>query len=138
VSGRWSLVVGLLEKTIITAPSNKMHTYVKKSPVLWEFDFIKMNIVSWCCNKAMIAFENRRVPRTHDLLACYLEVEKTFPLNDEELDILTRASGYFSEERYPNPNYTLPSRVEIETVLSFSFDFFDRVLQTLAIEKHEL
>ncbi len=88
--------------------------------------------------KAVIAFENRRVPRTHDLLTCYLEVEKIFPLNDEELDILTRASGYFSEERYPNPNYTLPSRAEIETVLSFSLDFFDRVLQTLAIEKHEL
>jgi uracil-DNA glycosylase len=28
-----------------------MHTYIKESPILWGFDFLKMNIVSWCGNK---------------------------------------------------------------------------------------
>ncbi|MBD3796026.1 MAG: hypothetical protein IE881_08905 [Epsilonproteobacteria bacterium] len=52
--------------------------------------------------------------------------------------ILAKATEYHKEDRYPNPNYSLPPRDEIKEVLDFTVLLFDKVCKILEIEKSEL
>ncbi len=83
--------------------------------------------------KSLLAFENRRILKTHNLVECYSYVEEMVSLNEEELDMLDLATKYFKEERYPNPQYTLPSREEIKKVLDFTDRLFTETLSQLDI-----
>jgi len=44
-----------------------------------------------------------------------------------------QATNYYKEDRYPNPNYCLPSRDEINEVLDFTEKLFVRVCNILNI-----
>ena len=59
-------------------------------------------------------------------------------LHENEIVFLRIATDYYKEDRYPNPNYTLPTREEIKEILDFTKDFFDKVCKILDIDKEEL
>jgi HEPN domain-containing protein len=88
--------------------------------------------------KSLIAYENRRIPRSHDLIECYAEIQEKLPMTEEELDFLTRATTYLQRDRYPNPNYSLPPRTEIEKILHFSQGLFEKILKELEIDQDSL
>ena len=88
--------------------------------------------------KAIFANENRKIPREHDLVKLYFLVEEKLLLSDEEIVLLRIATNYYKDERYPNPNYTLPPREEIKEVMEFAYKIFDTVCQKLKIDKREI
>ena len=88
--------------------------------------------------KAIFANNNAQIPKVHDLLKLYYTIEDTVDLSDEEIVLLRIATDYYKEDRYPNPNYALPPREEIETILDFVQELFDRVCMILDINKAEL
>ena len=88
--------------------------------------------------KAIMANENIRIPKDHDLVKIYFMIEKFIELNDEEIILLKKATNYYKEDRYPNPNYFLPSKEEIKEVLDFTKDLFDKVCDILDIDKESL
>ncbi len=82
--------------------------------------------------KAILANQNAKIPKSHDLLLLW-ELTAPFELSDEEIQLLIRATEYYKEDRYPNPNYSLPSREEIYTVMGFAIDLYERIRSFLGI-----
>jgi len=87
--------------------------------------------------KAILAFKNQKIPKSHDLFEIYCLLDN-LSLKSDEIDILHKATEYYKEDRYPNPNYSLPPREEIKEVLEFGEKLFDRVCVLLDIDKNEL
>lgn len=88
--------------------------------------------------KAILVWDNKKIQKEHDLVKIYFLAEECIPLNDEEITKLRIATNYYKEDRYPNPNYFLPSQDEIKAVLDFTQDFFDKACRILDIDKKEL
>ena len=87
--------------------------------------------------KAILASQNRKIPKSHDLYEIYDLIE-VLDFNEEELELLDKATLYLKEERYPNPNYSLPSRDKIREVLEFTQKLFYRVCNILEIRVDDL
>ncbi len=62
----------------------------------------------------------------------------TLVFEEVEIDILHIATEYLKEDRYPNPNYSLPPKDEIRRVLDFTDILFSRILIMLDISKLEI
>jgi len=88
--------------------------------------------------KSIMAFQNIKILKSHDLLEIYQSVKDMIYLEDDELLILALATEYFKEGRYPNPNYSLPPKEEIKEVLDFTNSLFDKVCIILEIDKSEI
>lgn len=79
--------------------------------------------------KALWAYNNQKVKKTHDLVEIYSFFKEVIPLKDEEIDLLDIASGYYVENRYPGFFHSLPDREEIEVVIKFARSLFKRVCE---------
>ncbi len=89
--------------------------------------------------KATIAYENRKIPKSHDLFHLYTLCNDTFvTLEKEEITYLHLATEYYKEDRYPNPNYFLPEKDEIKEVLRFAETFLLRICNALSIAFNEI
>ncbi len=89
--------------------------------------------------KTIAANENIRIPKEHDLVKIYFIIENSFiELEEDEIILLKIATNYYKEDRYPNPNYSLPTREEIEEVLEFTEKLFEDVCKTLDIKPSEV
>ncbi len=87
--------------------------------------------------KAVFAWENQKISRTHKLLELISRIE-SIGFSAKERYYLEVATDYYRTERYPNPNYELPSREEIQEVLLFSENLFKRICALLQIEESEI
>ena len=83
--------------------------------------------------KALIAYKNEKIPKTHDLYEIYVSIEE-LKLEESQIVALETATEYFKEDRYPNPNYSLPSREEIKTVLDIASGLFTQICDRLGID----
>ena len=88
--------------------------------------------------KSLLANENLKISKNHDLVKLYFMLGEIISLHENEIVFLRIATDYYKEDRYPNPNYTLPTREEIKEILDFTKDFFDKVCKILDIDKEEL
>jgi HEPN domain-containing protein len=88
--------------------------------------------------KSVFAYENIKIPKDHDLVKLYFTIEDFIKIENDDITNLRIATDYYKEDRYPNPNYSLPPREEIKEVLDFTQNFFDRVCGILDIDKDEL
>ena len=87
--------------------------------------------------KSIVANENIKIPKDHDLVKIYFIIEKHLEIEEDELILLRIATDYYKEDRYPNPNYSLPPKEEIKKVLEFTEDLFKRVCTILDINIEE-
>ena len=87
--------------------------------------------------KAILANDNVKIPKDHDLVKLYFTVEDYIHSEEDEIIYLRLATDYYKENKYPNPNYCLPSREEIKEVLDFTEKLFGRVCKILDIDKEE-
>jgi len=88
--------------------------------------------------KSLIAFENKKIPKSHNLLEIYDYINDNITISEHEIVFLARATTYLKEDRYPNPNYCLPAREEIKEVLDFTEELFEKVCSVLEINSIEL
>ena len=88
--------------------------------------------------KAILASKNKKIPKSYDLIELYSYIENEIEINDAQLVLLARATEYYTEERYPNPNHELPSRKEIKEVLNFAEKLFYQVCANFQIDIKDL
>jgi HEPN domain-containing protein len=89
--------------------------------------------------QAVAANENIKIPKEHDLVKIYLIIESSFiELEEDEVVLLKIATNYYKEDRYPNPNYSLPTREEIQEVLEFTKNLFEEICNSLNIKLSEV
>jgi HEPN domain-containing protein len=88
--------------------------------------------------KSLIAYENRKITTTHNLDELASLITDQILFNDYEIKLLEKITDYYREDRYPNPNYTLPSQEETKEILDFAQKLFDDVCKKLNIDKNEI
>lgn len=88
--------------------------------------------------KSIMAYAGIKIPKEHDLVRLYFLVDTVLQIEDSEIVLLRIATNYYKEDRYPNPNYSLPPRSEVKEVLEFAEKIFDAVCGILGIKKEEL
>ena len=88
--------------------------------------------------KSLLAHDDIKIPKEHDLLKLYFLLESQLELDEDEIVMLRQATNYYKDDRYPNPNYNLPPRDEIEKILKFTEGLFARVCKILGIDPAEV
>ena len=88
--------------------------------------------------KSILANHNIKIPKDHDLVKLYFLIEDYLMIDQNEIILLKIATNYYKEDRYPNPNYSLPPRTEIVEVLDFTQELFDKICDILKINKKEV
>jgi len=85
--------------------------------------------------KSILAYENKKIVKTHDLIELSLLLENKIIFDNDELKLLAITSTYHIRGSYPPKDRKLPSLEEIKTVLDFSIELFTRVCKILNIEE---
>jgi len=87
--------------------------------------------------KSFLANQNKKIPKTHDLVTIYELIKEHINLEDKKL-FLDEIADYHIEESYPAFDRKLPPKEEIKEVLDFAQDLFDKVCNILDIDKESL
>jgi len=88
--------------------------------------------------KSFLAYENKKIPKTHDLVEMYTYIDNFITFNDNELSILKDITSYHIDESYPVFHQTLPPKEEIREVLEFTQELFVKVCKILDINIDEV
>lgn len=88
--------------------------------------------------KAILAYQNKKITKTHNLDELASFIVDTIAFNENEIRLLEKITDYYREDRYPNPNYTLPTREETAEIVDFAQHLFDAVCNKLDIDKNEI
>lgn len=88
--------------------------------------------------KAILANENRKITKTHNLDELASLIQDKIIFNENEIELLEKITDYYREDRYPNPNYSLPSKEETKEILEFSESLFEDVCTLLDINMDEI
>jgi len=87
--------------------------------------------------KSFLAYENKQIPKTHDLPKLYELVNIYIDLKEQE-DILYIANKYHIEVSYPTFEKILPPKDEIKEVLEFTNQLLTKACAILSIDIEEL
>ena len=96
--------------------------------------------VHYSCEKAMkslLAYENKKILKTHDLFEIYKEVGNFINL-DDKINLLDQISEYHIEESYPAFDRALPPMNEMKQNIEFGLELFDKICITLNINPEDL
>ncbi len=88
--------------------------------------------------KSILAYENQKIKKSHNLVELYEMVSNRFSLEEEDIRLLSIATTYGTRVRYPTPHKKMPSKDEIKNILDFTVSLFDKVCQILYIDKKEI
>lgn len=86
--------------------------------------------------KSFLAFQNKKISKTHDLPELYELVNDFIELEEDE--VLYVANKYHVEMSYPHFDRQLPSRNEIKVVLEFTQELFIKVCKKLDITQENI
>lgn len=87
--------------------------------------------------KSFLANQNKKIPKTHDLIDIYELVKEYINLDNEKF-LLDQITEYHIEESYPAFDRKLPPREEIKEVLDFTQELFEQVCTILDIKLSEV
>ena len=85
--------------------------------------------------KALLAYDNKKIKKTHNLLEIHSYLTDKIDFSSEELDLMDRISTYHIKGSYPIQDRQMPSRDELKEVLEFSDELFHRVCKILDIDE---
>jgi len=88
--------------------------------------------------KAILAYQNRKIIKTHDLIKLHSYIQDDISFSLDELDLLDKISTYHISSSYPPKDRELPSKDEIREVLEFAQNLLDRVCEILDINRIEI
>lgn len=85
--------------------------------------------------KSLIAYQNKSIEKTHNLIELHEMLSEYFDFDEEELMLLAITTTYHTKQRYPAINKTLPSREEIQKVKKLSEYIFKHICSILDISQ---
>jgi HEPN domain-containing protein len=88
--------------------------------------------------KTFLAFENKKIPKTHDLVKISISIVDFIKFDNGELLDLKYISDYHIEESYPAFYRSMPPKEEIKNHLDFAFEIFEKVCDILDISLDEV
>ena len=88
--------------------------------------------------KSILAYENKKIIKTHDLIVLSKHVKDKITFDLEEKRLLVLITTYHIKASYPPQDRKMPSRDELKKVLEFASELFDRVCDILDIDEDEV
>jgi len=88
--------------------------------------------------KSFLAYQNKKIIKTHDLIAISELIKEYILFNYEEKKILILITTYHIRGSYPPRDRRMPPREEIKEVLEFAEELFNEVCKILSIDKSEV
>ena len=88
--------------------------------------------------KSLLAYENSKIPKTHDLLELHSLISDNLPLDDEKIDILDMATSYHILKSYPVFDKKMLSKEEIERVIALCDELLVGICSLLEIAANEV
>ena len=88
--------------------------------------------------KAFIAYENKKMIKTHDLIRLYPHIKHWIDFDEEELDLLERVSTYHIEASYPSFDRVMPTYEELKEAIDFGDELFSKICKILDIDENEV
>ena len=81
--------------------------------------------------KALYAYENKKIKKSHNLLELYELSPVKIELTEDEVYLLSIATTYYINQRYPVSHTLFPDKDEIKDILDFTESLFDRIIVKL-------
>ncbi len=88
--------------------------------------------------KSILAFENSKIVKTHDLIEIYKLIKHRLTLPECDLSFLDIISEYHIRESYPSPHRRLSSKEEIKSMPEFTNNLFAEVCSVVNISIEEI
>jgi HEPN domain-containing protein len=88
--------------------------------------------------KSFLAYENKQIIKTHNLLELHSHLLHFVDFNEDEKELLRLTTAYHIKGSYPPKDRKLPSREEIKEVLDFANTLFIEVCSILNISVDEI
>jgi HEPN domain-containing protein len=123
---------------------NKAYHHLSSAKILYEARHytdvigIDLHYAIEVTLKSILAYENKKILKTHDLGELSIILKDKISFNDEELDLLDIVSTYHIRGSYPPKDRKLPSFEEIKIVLNFSIKLFAKVCNILNIDEDKV
>jgi len=133
-----------MNKTLAIEWLNKAYHHIGSAKILFEAkhytDVIGIDIHYGVevTLKSILAYENKKIVKTHDLIELYKILKDKIDIDEDELDLMDIITTYHIRGSYPPKDRRLPSFEEIESALQFSQHLFDRVCGLLNLVKSEV
>jgi HEPN domain-containing protein len=74
--------------------------------------------------KAVQAYQGISIDRTHDLVRLYDKVKEFVSITIKNSELLEIITDYYISNRYPGPQYSMPSLKEIEKALELAHGIY--------------
>jgi len=133
-----------MNKTLAIEWLNKAYHHIGSAKILFEAkhytDVIGIDIHYGVevTLKSILAYENKKIVKTHDLIELKILLQDKIDFDEDELRLLATITTYHIRGSCPPKDRRLPSFEEIESALQFSNNLFDRVCSLLSIQKSEV
>ena len=88
--------------------------------------------------KAILAYQNKKISKVHDLNELAKLVENMITFNQDEYRMMVVMSHYHIKDSYPTPLRRLPTREEIKEAMEFTKNLFEQVCILLHIPINEI
>ncbi|MFP4332785.1 MAG: HEPN domain-containing protein [Campylobacterales bacterium] len=88
--------------------------------------------------KSFLAYENKQIPKTHNLLELHSHLLHYMDFDEDEKDLLRLITTYHIKGSYPPKDRKLPPRDEIKKALEFADEIYNRVCAILSIDPDEV
>lgn len=88
--------------------------------------------------KAFLAYENRKIIKTHDLNEITNHIDNWIDFTQDEKELMVTISTYHIRGSYPPKDRKMPSRDELKVVIEFAEKLFNRVCKILDIDEKDV
>ena len=88
--------------------------------------------------KSFLAYENKKMIKTHDLLELQKHIKHFIDFDIEEKKLLAKISTYHVEASYPSFDRVMPSYEELKNVIDFGEELFSKICKILDIDENEV
>lgn len=78
------------------------------------------------CLKAVLAYENKKITKVHDLVELLAEVDTILPF-DEYVETMTRLNGFYIASRYPMPIIFSPSKEQMKAYIVKTQELYETI-----------
>ena len=88
--------------------------------------------------KAFIAYENKKMIKTHDLLKLQKHIKHFIEFDVEEKRLLGKISTYHIEASYPSFDRIMPTYEELKEAIDFGDELFSKICKILDIDENKV
>ena len=133
-----------MNKTAAKEWLRKVYHDLKSAQILYEANHFTDSIgvdLHYAIEKAFktfLAYQNKKIPKTHNLLELNELISDFLLLQVEEIRLLHISNRYHIEAAYPQYDRAMPPREEIKEVLEFTEELFNQVCEILDVDRSEI